>query len=164
MKAGSDGRGGTSRQRPAGQRPSGPRVTVDNYREDPLHPRILRVAERLLMQGRVVTPVDVVQGMDLVTAREIRDWRDGCVPYLERVVRGSLTRLSRLLRILRFIAHDLNLAPERGRHVRQDPGGRGRPLRFTKTGDRRLEEAWSTHFRWPGRGPWRRRASRDRSD
>ena len=67
------------------------------------------------------------------------------MPYLEQAVKGSLTRLSRLLRILRFQAHDLDLKPSWTAYVRWGRGPR-QPLRFTKTGDRNIEEAYATHF------------------
>ncbi len=40
--------------------------------------------------------------MDLLSTEQVEDWRRGRVPYLEQVVRCNLTKLSRLLRILRF--------------------------------------------------------------
>jgi len=76
------------------------------------------------------------------------------VPYLEKVIRCNLTRLSRLLRILRFHAHDLNLVPSVTAYMRWGKGPK-RCLRFTKTGDPRLEEAYARHFVWPGKGLWR---------
>src|SRR5436190_22078414 len=85
--------------------------TVTSHREDPLYPRIARVADALLMSTKVVAPVDVLIGMELLTREQLEDWRRGRVPYLERVINCNLTRLGRLLRILRFHAHDLNLKP-----------------------------------------------------
>lgn len=67
------------------------------------------------------------------------------MPYLERVVNGNLSRLSRLLRILRFHAHDLDLEPSWTAYMRAGRGPRLQ-LRFTKTGDAKLEEAYATHF------------------
>lgn len=91
----------------------------------------------------------------MLEPKHLDDWRFGRVPYLERVVRGNLSRLSRLLRILRFHAHDLNLAPSITAYVRWGKGPKQR-LRFTKTGDPKLEEAYTRHFVWPGKGPFRR--------
>ena len=54
-----------------------------------------------------MAPVDVLVGMDLLRTEQLDNWRRGRVPYLERVINCNLTRLSRLLRILRFHAHDL---------------------------------------------------------
>lgn len=75
----------------------------------------------------------------------LEDWRRGRVPYLERVIVCNLSRLSRILRILRFHAHDLRLKPSATVYKRWGKGAKER-LRFTKTGEPRLEEAYATHF------------------
>ena len=131
------------------------RVTVglDNYREDPLYPRIVRATDVLLGRGKVVAPVDVLVEMGMLDPKRLEDWRLGRVPYLEQVIQGSLSRLSRLLRILRFHAHDLNLGPSTTAYMRWGKGPKQR-LRFSKTGDRKLEEAYARHFVWPGKGPF----------
>ena len=107
-------------------------VTVETYREDPLYPKIVRAVELLLRAGKVVAPVDVLVKMGLLDRRHLEDWRRGGVPYLERVITSNLTRLSRLLRILRFHAHELNLDPSWTAHMRLAKGPKQR-LRFTKT-------------------------------
>jgi hypothetical protein len=100
-----------------------------------------------------VAPVDVLVGMGLLAPEQLEAWRRGRVPYLERVIGGDLTRLSRLLRILRFHAHDLNLVPSVTAYRCRGKGPK-RPLRFTKSGDPKLEEAYARHFVWPGKGPF----------
>lgn len=75
------------------------------------------------------------------------------MPYLERIIRCNLTRSSRLLRILRFHAHDLNLVPSPIAYVREGGGPKAR-LRFTKTGEPRLGAAYATQFVWQGKGPF----------
>lgn len=85
----------------------GPMVSVETYRHDPLYPRIVRSVAALLAKGKVVAPVDVLIGMGLLAPDKLRDWCRGGVPYLEQVIDCNLTRLPRLLRILRFHAHDL---------------------------------------------------------
>lgn len=130
-----------------------PTVRVDNYQESPLYPKIVRAVERMLARGRVVAPVDVLVELGRLTPKALEDWRRGRVPNLEKVVSGNLSRLSRLLRILRFHAHDLNLVPSITVYMRWGKGPKQR-LRFTKTGDPRLEEAYSTHFVWPGKRPF----------
>jgi hypothetical protein len=84
-------------------------------------------------------PIDVLVGMHLLTPEKVQDWRRGRIPDLERVINCNLTRLSRLLRILRFHVHDLNLVPSNPRHGK----GRKQRLRFTKRAMRGL--------RWPTR-------------
>ena len=126
---------------------------MDNYKDDPLYPRIQGAVAAILAGGKEVAPVDVLVHMGLLTPEELEDWRRGRVPYLERVVNCNLSRLSRLLRILRFHAHDLNLVPTVIVYKRRGKGPKQR-LRFTKTGALRLEEAYARQFVWPGKGPF----------
>lgn len=135
-----------------------PAASVEAFRKDPLHPRIGRAVGAILAESKVVTPVEVLIGMGLLTPARLEDWRRGRVPYLERVIDCNLTRLSRLLRILRFHAHDLHLVPSVAVYMRCGKGPRQR-LRFTKSGDAKLEEAYARHFVWPGKASSRNSAS-----
>jgi hypothetical protein len=128
-------------------------ATVATFRDDPLFPKISRVVANILEKDKVVRPIDVLIGMQLLSRDDLEEWRCGRVPYLEKVIDCNLTRLSRLLRILQFHVHDLNLVPSDAAYIRPDRGQKRR-LRFTKTGDAKLEKAYSTHFAWPGKGPW----------
>jgi len=132
---------------------SKPTVNVETYRDDPLYVRIVRAVEHILERGKVVAPVDVLLRMDLLAPERLEDWRRGEVPCLEKVIDCNLTRLSRLLRILRLHAHDLNLVPTIVVYSRWGKGPKQR-LRFTKTRDPGLEKAYARHFVWPGKGPF----------
>lgn len=138
-------------------------VSVETYRDDPLFPRIERAVSAILTDGKVVAPVDVLIRIGVLKQEHLEDWRQGRVDYLERVIAGNLTRLSRLLRILRFHAHDLKLIPSVTVYRRWGKGPRRR-LRFTKTGDAKLEEAYSRHFLWPGKDPFHPPAPRSPAD
>jgi len=127
-------------------------VSVTAYRNDPLYPRITRAVAAILEKSKVVTPVDVLIGMGLLTPEHLEGWRRGRIPYLEKVIDCNLTRLSRLLRILRFHVHDLKLVLSETVHVCY--GNKRQRLRFTKTGDAKLEQAYARHFIWPGKGPF----------
>jgi hypothetical protein len=126
---------------------------VENFSRDPLYPRIARAVEQVLREGKVVAPVDVLVRRGLLRPEHLEDWRFGRVPYLERVIQSNLSRLSKLLRILRFHAHDLKLVSSITVYARWGKGPRER-LRFTKRAEPRLEEAYSRHFVWPGKGPF----------
>ena len=128
-------------------------ATVATYRDDPLYPRIERAVAGILAKGKVVAPVDVLIGMGLLEPEKLEDWRRGRVHYLERVIYCNLMRLSRILRILRFHAHDLNLVPSFTAYMRWGKGPKQRP-RFTKTGEPNLEAAYARHFVWSGQSPF----------
>jgi len=129
-----------------------PTVSVTTYREDPLYPRIARTVATILQRGTVVAPVDVLVSMGLLASDHLEAWRRGRVLALEQVINCNLTRLSRLLRILRFHAHDLNLVPSVTVYRRWGKGPK-QALRFTRSGDSKLEEAYASHFVWPGKVP-----------
>jgi hypothetical protein len=94
-----------------------------NFRSDPMFPRIERIVAEQLAKGNVVAPVGVLIGMGLLRPEHLADWRRGRVAYLEHVINCNLSRLSRLLRILRFHAHDLNLKPSLTVYKRSRAGG-----------------------------------------
>ena len=121
------------------------KVFVDSFRSDPMFPRIERTVAELLATGNVVAPVDVLVGMGLLRSEHLVDWRRGQIAYLERVITCNLSRVSRILRILRFHAHDLNLKPSFTVYIRHGKGPKQR-LRFSKTGDPNLEKAYATHL------------------
>jgi hypothetical protein len=129
-----------------------PAVTAATFRSDPLFPRIERAVASILETSKMVTPIDVLVGMQLLTSDDVEDWRHGRVAYLESVINCNLTRLSRVLRILRVHVHDLNLVPSTTDYRRLGKGPKHR-LRFTKTGDVKLETAYATHFSWPSKSP-----------
>ncbi len=95
-----------------------PIVSVANFRDDRLYPKIERTVASILAKGKVVAPVDVLIVMGLLKPDDLEAWRRGRIPHLERVIGCNLTRLSRLLRILRFHAHDLKLIPSGTAYLR----------------------------------------------
>lgn len=130
--------------------PRAPTRDVATFRDDPLYPRIARAVAAILDQGQVVTPVNVLVGMGLLAPTRLEDWHRGRIPYLEQFIDCNLARLSRLLRILQFHAHELKLTPSASLYLRWGKGPKQR-LRFTKTGAPKLEEAYARHFLWPGK-------------
>jgi hypothetical protein len=119
--------------------------TLENFKKDKLYPRIVRATHEILQEKNFVTPIDALLKMQLLDARSVEGWRFGRIPYLERAIRCNLAQASRILRILRMHAHDLNLKPSQTAY-KQWGKGKSRTLQFTKTGDRNLEAAYSRHF------------------
>lgn len=121
------------------------RITQENYKSDRYYPRIVRAVHEILERSDVLTPVEVFIGLDLLSRENLEDWRFGRVPYLEKVLRCNLSRTSRILRILRMHAQDLDLKPSLTVYMKWGKGNRTR-LRFSKTGEPKLEEAYARHF------------------
>jgi hypothetical protein len=136
------------------------KATVANYRDDKYYPRVVRAVEAILAAGDVVTPIDVFVQMELLSKADVEEWRFGRIPYLEKVIRCSLGKTSRILRLLRMHIHDLDMRPSQTAYVQWGKGPRT-PLRFSKSGDPNLEEAYSRHFLAPGLKSKKRQKSVD---
>lgn len=103
----------------------------------------------LLREKGLVAPLELFIRMELLSPESVEDWRRGRIPYLERAIRCNLSQASRILRILRMHAHDLDLKPAPSVYKRWTRGPRTL-LRFSKTGDRAVEDAYARHFLSPG--------------
>jgi len=134
------------------------KITVQNYRDDKYYPRVVAAVSRILDRKDSVSPVGVFTEMMLLESEDMERWRRGQINYLERVIRCNLAKASRILRILRFHAHDLNLSPSMTIYKR-----RSMTLRFSKTGEGPLEKAYSTHFVRGGKKRSERAATSGRS-
>lgn len=135
-------------------------VSVTAYRDDPLYPRIVRAVADILKTGKVVATVDVLVRMDLLDPESLERWRRGRVPYLEAVATCNLTRVSRLLRILRFLAHDLRLVPSVAVYMRW---GKGPKQRWSRC--YRIDAPWdAVESRGSYRGTCRHESGRHAHD
>jgi hypothetical protein len=121
------------------------RITNANYRSDKYYPRVVRAVSIILDRQGFVAPIDLFVEMSLLDKQGVAAWRKGQIPYLEKVIHCNLAVSSRILRILRMHAHDLNLRPSLTGYMRHTKGPKTR-LRFTKFCEPRLEEAYARHF------------------
>ena len=85
------------------------KITLKNYTTDKYYPKIVKAVDAELQSQNFVTPIAVFISMGLIERRDVENWRAGRIAYLEQVVGCNLSKASRILRILRFHADDLNL-------------------------------------------------------
>jgi hypothetical protein len=122
-------------------------ITVNTYLKDKYYRRVVRAVGKILACADVVAPSDILIEMGNLSRKNYEAWRKGQVPYLEQVFEGSLSKANRILRILGFHVHDLNMV-SRQTVYRQWGKGKKRILRFSKSGDPNIEKAYSRHFSW----------------
>ena len=120
-------------------------ITLQNYATDKYYRRVVQAVDAELKSQNFAAPIRVFIAMELLDNQDIDNWRKGRIPYLEKVVRCNLAKANRILRILRFHAHDLKLKPSITVYRRKTAGGKI-PLRFSKSGEKNIEEAYSRHF------------------
>jgi len=92
-----------------------------------------------------VAPIDVLLGMGVLSQADYENWRFGKVDFLERVCKANLTQLGRIMHEVRVYAAQHGLKPswtcyhQWGKH-------KERRLRFSKSGDEKIEHSYATHF------------------
>ena len=121
------------------------KVSKSKYIKDTLYPKIVDAFSRILKEKKFVSPLDIFRELFLLEKKHIEDWRFKRVPFLEKVLKCNLHKASRILQISKHHANDLDLKPSKTVYMKFGKGPKI-ILRFTKTGDKNIEEAYSTHF------------------
>jgi len=117
------------------------KINVDEYKNNPLYPRIVVATSECLEVSEFVAPVDVFVKLGYLSKDDLNKWRAGQIGYLENAIKCNLSKAGSILRILRFHAHDLNLCASITIYKHKS-----KLLRFSKTGDQNIETAYSTHL------------------
>lgn len=83
--------------------------------------------------------------MGKVAPKQVEDWRFGRVPYLERVVQGSLGKCSSILAFMRETAEEMGLKASYTAYMKWGKGPK-QHLRFSKSGNPHIERQYATHY------------------
>ena len=99
------------------------------------------------------TAVDVLMDLEILSKVNYELWRNGQVPYLEKVCNINLKKLSTILHEMRVYAKKGNLKPSFCVYKRwavKKKNGQGKKpvikLRFSKSGSEDTENWYATHF------------------
>lgn len=112
----------------------------------------------MLSEKGYVAPVDLLQRLGWLKPEDYENWRFRRVPYLERVVTGSLARLSFAMHEFRRWARGQGLRPS-WTNYRSWGCPHRITLRFSRSGEPAIEQAYATHWLPPkasGRADTRR--------
>ena len=120
-------------------------VTLENYKNNRLYPKVVKAVGLLLQEKDEIATVDVLIKMGNLTPKDFELWRKGKVAYLERVFQGSLSKAGRMLRMINFHMHDLKMIKTAKTY--KEINGK-KILRFSKSGIKKIEEVYSRQFRW----------------
>jgi len=105
-------------------------------------------SSELLREKGYISFVDVLMKIGKLTKEDYERWRFRRVPYLEKVVTVNLAKVNHLLRTLHENAKRGSLKASQTVYMSWGRGPKTR-LRFSKTGDPNIEEAYATHFILP---------------
>ncbi|HET7657101.1 MAG TPA: hypothetical protein VFK37_02335 [Bacillales bacterium] len=107
--------------------------------------KVRKTAGTLLYEKGYVSPVDLMLGMDKLSKEDYDAWRKKKVSYLERVLKGNLNQLNFILKQLKNYGKEHGLKPSKTVYRSWGKGAKVN-LRFSKSGNNYMEEAYSTHF------------------
>ena len=102
----------------------------------------------LLREKGYVCFVDILIRIGKLTKENHGAWLHRKVPYLERVIQVNLMKVNYMLRTFAKNATSGGLRASTTAYMSRGKGPRT-PLRFSKSGDSNIEEAYSTHYLKP---------------
>ena len=102
-------------------------------------------SSEVLREKGYISFVDVLMRMGKLTKEDYEAWRFRKVAYLERVLKVNLAKASYMLRTLHKKSKKGGLRASKTAYVSWGKGPKT-PLRFSKSGDPNIEEAYATHF------------------
>ena len=100
---------------------------------------------KLIKEKGVASPVEVLMEIGVLTKEKYEDWRFGRTSYLERVCQINLSKLSTINHEIRDYARKNDLKPSWTDYRKWGKGNRIK-LRFSKSGDERIEQLYATHY------------------
>jgi hypothetical protein len=109
-----------------------------------LERRVVEAAEAALAERKFVTPIDVLVGLGWLQPAHIDRWRQGRVDYLERTVQANLSKISTAMKAFRRWATGRGLQPSETAYLARTRDRR--QLRFSTSGDPRVERGYRTHW------------------
>ncbi len=93
----------------------------------------------------LVCAVDILLELNYLTKKDYENWRFGRVDYLEKVCNTNLSKLTLINKLIRKYSTELGL---KSSWTGYNQFGKGvkRRLRFSKSGDKTIEDRYSTHY------------------
>ncbi len=110
-----------------------------------LEERVHQAMDRALAQKGYVSAIDILLGTGWLSEGLLKDWRNGRIDYLERVVQANLSKITSAMVLFRDAARDRGLNASETVYFMKTSGPK-RELKFSKSGDPSIEKAYRTHY------------------
>ena len=113
-----------------------------------LEKKLYPISSILLKEKGYISMVDVFVKLGYLSEKDVEAWRMKKVPYLEKCIKTNLARISFIAKSVRKDCINGKLKES---HTSYKSWGKGpkTTLRFSKTGQPNIEEAYATHYLKP---------------
>ena len=109
------------------------------------------VTSQLLCAKGYISYPDLFIALGYLDQRDYENWRFRRVPYLERVIKTNLGRISFIMTTVKKNSLHGKLKPSWTAYLSWGKGSKGQ-LRFSTSGSPPIEQLWATHFVKPRPG------------
>lgn len=110
-----------------------------------LEKEVKRIVHQSRYEKGYVCTVDVLMQLNYLTKKDYEDWRFGRIDYLEKVCQVNLSKLTLINKLIRKHSNELSLKSSWIGYYQFGKGVKRR-LRFSKSGNKTIEERYATHF------------------
>lgn len=110
-----------------------------------LEKKIKSLVHSLAYEKGYVCSVDLFLKLEILSKEDYDSWRFGKIEYLEKVCKTNLHKLSFINKTLRLEAKEINLENSWNFYKKYGKGFTTK-LRFSKSGDEKIEDAYATHY------------------
>jgi len=110
-----------------------------------LRKKIEIIGKEIIEEKGYLSSIDVLLKLKYLSKNDYENWRFGKVEYLEKVCGVNLKKLSTINKIIEEISLQWNLKKSWTAYNKYGKGGEIR-LRFSKSGNERIEEGYSIHY------------------
>lgn len=107
--------------------------------------KVKQICNELIYKQGYISSIDVLKNLNYLTDNNIKDWRFGKIPYLEKICEVNLATLSFINKTIRQIAGDLKLKNSLTVYMKYGKGEKTK-LKFSKSGEENIENFYSTHY------------------
>lgn len=108
-----------------------------------LQKKVIGASRKLLYEKGYIAPVDVLLQLEIVDKKKYLDWRNGRVPYLEKVCNKNLSKMSLILKTIADLGRKDNLKPSFTYYKQY---GSKNKLRFSRSNNEYIENKYATHY------------------
>jgi len=110
-----------------------------------LEKKVKQIAHSLAYEKGFICSVDILLRLKYLTKEDYESWRFGKTEYLEKVCKANLSRLSLINKTLKKTANELKLESSWTGYNKFGKG-QNKKLIFSKSGDKKIEDAYATHY------------------
>src|SRR5581483_6583582 len=110
-----------------------------------INTRVMKAAEHALARKGFVSTIDILLGLNFISQTGLHEWKIGKFAFFESLIQGNPRRVEYALECFqRWVTHKkLTISMSVYRSVGTV---NKKELRFSKTGNPKIEEAYRTHY------------------